>query len=244
MHPVICQIGPLSIYSFGVMLALAVFVCSFLLAQDAGRHGLQKNIVYDLVFWVMLAGVLGARTFYILLNLGFFIENPQEILMVHHGGLAWQGGLAAGIAAAWIFIRRHRLSVPAIFDLAAPYLALGHAIGRIGCFLNGCCQGRHWDKGIYFSVHQDTLYPTQLYESFLLLTIFFILKLYAQKSRPPGQIFLLYLCLASLERFVVEFFRGDHFQTWLGLSIFQWISAVIFITVLVANYYVSRRKQN
>src|SRR3989338_1435480 len=97
MFPTICTIGPLTIYSYGVMLAVAVVICSFLLSRDAQKLGIPKDVIYDFVFWVVLSGIIGARIFYIFLNWTFFVENPREIIMIQNGGLAWQGSLMAGI---------------------------------------------------------------------------------------------------------------------------------------------------
>ncbi|MFA5060347.1 MAG: prolipoprotein diacylglyceryl transferase family protein, partial [Candidatus Omnitrophota bacterium] len=131
-----------------------------------------------------------------------------------------------------------------IADLVAPYLALGQAIGRLGCFLNGCCYGKAVSWGLFFPVHGAHLHPVQLYTSFDLLIIFFILKKYQRLERNSGETFVLYLILASLERFCMEFLRADHVQVWLGLSIFQ----IVSITIFAAATYVillirSRRKK-
>ncbi len=230
MFPEIVRIGGVVIYSYGLMLAAAIVVCSVLLSKDAKRAlGIEQDAVLDLVFWTMIAGILGARLFYILLNLPFFIENPQEIIMLQHGGLAFQGGLVLGaLCAAWI-IRRKGWPFWKMTDLIAPYLALGHAIGRIGCFLNGCCYGRPADWGIYFPVHEAHLHPTQVYDTVLLTAVFFILKKFQKSGLKDGGTFALYLVFASAERVAVEFFRADHEVLLFGLSIFQYVSIVIFL---------------
>ena len=236
MHPIICTIGPLTVYSYGVMMAIAVMVCSFLLSKDAVKSlAIVPEVIFDLVFWVVCAGIFGARVFYVLLNLDYFLNDPMEIIKIQNGGLAWQGGLAGGILAAIFFIRKHGLPFYQTLDVCAPYIALGHAIGRIGCFLNGCCYGKEVSWGIYFPAEHARLHPTQLYESAILLLIFFILKHSQKTIKAPGKISILYLMLASLERFVVEFFRADHTATFLGLSIFQWISLLVVTAALYAN---------
>ena len=270
MHPIICKIGPLTVYSYGVMMAIAVMVCSFFLSKDAARTlHLQPEVIFDFAFWVMCAGILGARIFYVLLNLDYFLNDPWEIVKIQNGGLAWQGGLVGGTIAGIFFIRKNALPFWDTLDVAAPYIALGHAIGRIGCFLNGCCFGKEVSWGIYFPAYHARLHPTQLYESASLLLIFFILKNYQKVSntptnsflsvdsskfkeinrqkqncrgtKPPGKVFVLYLILASLERFVVEFFRADHTTTFLGLSIFQGLSLVVVAVALYANSRIKSR---
>lgn len=228
MHPIIGHVGPLTIYSFGLMLAVAVVVCSYLLSRDAKKAGISQEIIFDFVFWVILAGIAGARIFFILLNIGDFVANPQQIIMISNGGLAWQGGLIFGGLTGLFYIKRKKLSLRVMADLSAPYLALGQAIGRIGCFLNGCCYGREVAWGIYFPVHDAHLHPTQLYESVYLLAAFFVLKYLQKKSLIRGEIFTVYLMFAAVGRFLNEFFRADHINTAVGLSIFQLVSLGVF----------------
>jgi len=242
MHPIICKIGPLTIYSYGVMMALAVIVCALLMSKDAFlRLKITQEIIFDLVFWVVCAGILGARIFYVFLNLDYFLGNPLEIIQIQKGGLAWQGGLLAGMTMGIFYIRRHSLPLAETLDLAAPYIALGQTIGRIGCFLNGCCYGKEVSWGIYFPIYHARLHPTQLYESVSLFFIFLILKRYQKFNQIPGRVFVAYLFLASLERFVVEFFRADHGTTWLGLSIFQWVSLIVMSSAFYAHTIIQSR---
>jgi len=219
------------------MLALAMGICTFLLSRDAKRLNIKPDCILDLVFWVVLSGILGARAFYILLNLDYFLNHPEDLIKLHQGGLAWQGALILGTVSGVVFIRKSGLPLWKTMDLAAPYLALGQAIGRLGCFLNGCCYGKEFAGGIFFPVHDKFLYPTQLYESASLLIVFFILKRYQAGSPREGKTFLVYLILSSLERFIVEFFRGDHTTIGLGLSLFQMISLII----MAAASFVFRR---
>ena len=237
MFPVICQIGPFRIYSYGLLFAIAVLVTSYLLNREAKARGMNPEIISDLVFWLVIGGIIGARLFYIVLYLPFFLQNPAEIVMIHHGGLAWQGGLICALLIGIWFVKKHKLSLPSVLDLVAPYIALGEAIGRIGCFLNGCCYGREVSWGIYFPVHGARLHPTQLYTSAGLLLIFFILKRLRRFPGHDGRIFCTYLLLASLLRFIVEFYRADHDILWAGLSIYQIVSLVIVIVAFYANTY-------
>ena len=241
MHPLICKIGPLTVYSYGVMLTVAVLVCSLLLTREAKRLGLSADIVLDLIFWIVVGGILGARLFYIALNLEFYLEDPWEIIMLQHGGLAFQGGLLGGILSGLYFIRRHALPLLPTLDLVAPYIALGHAIGRIGCFLNGCGYGKEVPWGIFFPSHQANMHPTQLYESAGLLVIFLILKRCERSIKYPGQIFVYYLMLSSVLRFTNEFFRADHIELWMGLSIFQIVSVGILIMAFYASAHIKSR---
>src|SRR5262249_22289912 len=134
MHPILFKIGPITIYSYGVMLAIAVLVCTYLLSKDAKRYQISKDTVYDLVFWCMLWGIIGARIFYVFIEWTYFRDNLLEIPMLQKGGLAWQGGFVGGSLAGLWFTRTRKLSLRPLLDWAAPYVALGQSIGRIGCF--------------------------------------------------------------------------------------------------------------
>jgi phosphatidylglycerol:prolipoprotein diacylglycerol transferase len=216
------------------MLALGIILCAFLLSREIKGTGITMDVLLDLIFWVVLCGILGARIFYVFLNLTYFIQRPAEMLMIHKGGLAWQGSLIGGIIAGVVFIRKKRLPFLKVLDLSAPYIALGQSIGRIGCFLNGCCYGRPVGWGIYFPVHDARLHPTQLYSSVGLFLVFVLLRVYRKNARPGG-VFILYLILASVLRFFIEFFRADHHNYFLGLSVFQWVCLGIILSALAVR---------
>ncbi|MBI3602173.1 MAG: prolipoprotein diacylglyceryl transferase [Candidatus Omnitrophica bacterium] len=221
------------IYSYGVMIALAVVVCTWLLNRDAKVYKIPSDVIYDFMFWSVGGGILAGRIFYIFLMWDYFRQNPLEMIMIQHGGLAWQGGLGGGLLAGIWFVRRQKLPLRLFLDLGAPYIALGQSIGRIGCFFNGCCYGKPVAWGIYFPIHEARLHPTQLYESAGLFLAFLILKYAQTKSHRQGMIFVLYLWLGAMERFVVEFFRADHDHHWMGLNLFQYIALGIFVVGIV-----------
>ena len=155
------------------------------------------------------------------------------MLMLQKGGLAWQGGFLGGTLAGVWFARSKKLSLRPVLDLVAPYIALGQAIGRIGCFLNGCCYGKPVSWGIYFPTHGARLHPTQLYEMAGLFIIFLMLKGAQKKPHQAGFIFVFYLWLAAIERFVVEFYRGDDDILWLGLKLTQFVALGVFASGLI-----------
>lgn len=235
MFPAICQIGPFTVYSYGLMLAVAIIVCTFLLRKDAQKAGINPDTISDLVFWLVIGGIAGARIFYILTFLPMFIENPLEIIMIQHGGLSWQGGLMLGCLSGIWFVRRHKLDLLKILDLTAPYLALGQAIGRIGCFFNGCCYGKGLSRGVYFPNLGERVHPAQIYDAAGLLMIFWALKWFQKHNAVKGKVFVSYLFLASLLRFVIEFFRADHTETYLGLSLYQAVCLVLLGVACAIN---------
>ncbi|MEW6009429.1 MAG: prolipoprotein diacylglyceryl transferase [Candidatus Omnitrophota bacterium] len=245
MHPIICQIGPITIYSYGVMFALACLICLYLLLKEAKKEGIDLNLIYDLFFWIIICAILGARLLYILTNLKFFLSNPSEIFKLHHGGLSWFGGLAFGFLAVVIITKNRHIAFLRIADIFAPFLALGQAIGRIGCFLNGCCYGKPTQSifGIHFPGFLKPLHPTQLYSFLSLFLIFIVLILYKRKAKPAqGKVFFLYLMLCGLERFISEFFRGDTIITPVfNLTLFQVFSLTLILSAGFL-YYILRKR--
>jgi len=233
MHPILFSIGPITIYSYGVMLAASVLICTYLLSLDAKRYNISQETAYDLVFWCMLGGIIGARIFYVYIEWPYFSDNLMEIPMLQKGGLAWQGGFLGGVLSGVWFARSKKLSLRPLLDLSAPYIALGQSIGRIGCFLNGCCFGKPVAWGIYFPAQHARLYPTQLFECAGLFIIFLILKKAQIKPHQDGYIFVYYLILAALERFIVEFYRGDHDLLPIGLSLTQCVALGVLASGLI-----------
>lgn len=227
MYPTICRIGPLTVHSYGLMMVVAIVVCAFLLRRDARGTVVPPDAVLDVIFLAMLGGLIGARLFYVVLFWDYFLSQPLEILMIQKGGLAWQGGFIGATAVLIGTILKKKWPIWESLDLFAPYAALGQSIGRVGCFLNGCCHGRHWESGLYFPVHGDVLHPTQLYDAFGLFLIFLVLRR-QRKVSLPGVTAMMYVMLATSLRFVVEFFRADHDLLAFGLSIYQFISIGLF----------------
>ncbi|MDD5595345.1 MAG: prolipoprotein diacylglyceryl transferase [Candidatus Omnitrophica bacterium] len=233
MYPEICQIGPFTIYSYGLMLALAFTIGSFLAGFQARKEKINPEIIFNLCFLALVAGVIGARLFYVIENLRFYLKNPWEILVLQHGGLSWFGGLILGFFSSLLYIKRKKLPVYKILDLIIPFVALGQALGRIGCLLNGCCFGKESSWGLYFFVHKATLIPTQLYSSLLLICIFIILRFLQDKPHKEGEVFFTYLLLYSLKRFFIEFWRADNPVIFWGLTLFQILSVIGFFLAMI-----------
>ncbi len=229
-------------FSYGLMIAIAFLVCIFLARRDARHYGLDPDKIYDFSFFVLVSGIIGGRILYVILNLAYYLENPLEIIMLHRGGLVWFGAFGFALIGGIIFLKKNDLPVFKTLDFLSPYIALGHAIGRIGCFLNGCCYGMPAKWGIYFPIHQDKLIPTQLFESFFLLIIFSILIISRKKIHKNGAIFFSYLALYSLVRFTIEFLRADTPKEFFGLTIFQVIAIFLFFGSIYAILYIKSRR--
>jgi len=222
------------------MIALAFFVGLWLAMRRAREEGLDERLISDLGFWLVVAAIAGSRVLYVVLNYENYVERPLEIFMLWHGGLVFYGGLIAAVACGVWFVRRHRLPLGRVADIMAPSIALGQAIGRIGCFMAGCCYGSASSApwAVTFSDPKSLaplgvpLHPVQLYESGVALAIFVVLLAIYRWRRGYGQVFLSYAALYAAARFFLEFFRGDWRGTvslggWV-LSTSQVISVVVF----------------
>jgi phosphatidylglycerol:prolipoprotein diacylglycerol transferase len=252
MHPTLVSIPighhEVGVHSYGLFVALGFAVGIVRFWRVGSRRGFDGGRLLDLAFWGLVAGVVGSRLAFVALNARLFINACVDPASVAAGGqisgcLAafrfWEGGLvfyggglAAGAVALW-FCKRERWSFWKLGDLAAPTLAIGHALGRVGCYLAGCCFGAacHAPWGASFprgSVAFDelqasnsltpgaaftpALHPTQLYEALGELALFGILVLLERRERDAprsGRLLLVYLAGYAVLRFVVEIFRGD-----------------------------------
>jgi len=213
VYPVL-HLGGLEISSYAVCLVAAALVTAYLGGREALRLGLPVARFYDMLIFLCAAGLAGAYLLFVIFHYRDYLVNPWRLLNVFAGGLAFYGGLLGILAAAYFYPQRHGFSWRAGMDALAVGLPAGQSLGRVGCFLAGCCYGRPSD--LPWAVHSSApgsgvsqrLHPVQLYEALLLLLVFAVV--YARRRRKgfDGQIMLTYLCLASGVRFGVEFFRA------------------------------------
>ena len=236
MHPILIKLGPITIYSYGVMVAIGFALSAFFIYRNAPKFNIDKDRAVDLTIVVLISGIIGARLLYAILNFSFYAANPLEIVMLSKGGLVWYGGFIAAIMAMVIYMRIARLDFWPAVDLIAPYIALAQGFGRIGCFLNGCCYGIKVSSGfplaVTFPAEGDPRLPAQLISAGLLFIIFIILLIWQRRRRFTGEVALAYCLLYPAKRFVMEFLRGDNPKILLGLTISQIISALVFISAL------------
>ena len=268
MHPVLFSFGPFVISSFGVMMVLAFLICNYLLKKDIENAGYDPMIGEDITFRAAIGGILGAKLYYLLENIptGIAAENLQGLINVIAGiftlppdinrigmgiqnfgsGLVFLGGLLGGMLAATIYIRKRKLGWFLVTDWAAPYLALGHGIGRIGCFLVGDDYGTPsnlpwactFPNGL--PPTNTPVHPTQLYEMVVYFLIFFYLQYYKGKKHFSGQLILEYLFLAGVSRFIMEFIRTNP-KYLIGLSGAQYVSMVM---ILISTYYMIKLRND
>jgi phosphatidylglycerol:prolipoprotein diacylglycerol transferase len=224
--PVLFRLGTVTVYSYGVMMALA-FLAGWLLARwYLPRRGVGREAALDLVLAAAIGGLVGARALYVATNWPVFAANPLWIPQFQRGGMVFYGGLIGGAAAVTAYVLAKRLSVPAVADAAAMAVPLGSATGRLGCFLNGCCSGRPTDEwfGVLFPSTFSRVVPVQLIDAGANLLIFFILLHFAVRVRPRGgALWWGFLALYGISRFLVEMLRVNP-ELALGLTQAQWIS--------------------
>jgi len=228
MHPILLKLGPFTIYSYGVMVAIGFGVATFLARARASKLNIDPDKIIDVAILLIVFGIIGARLLYVLLNLSFYVANPIDIIKLSNGGLVWYGGFISAVLAGTVYVKKTRLNFWAVADLFVPYVALAQAFGRIGCFLNGCCYGK---DGI----------PVQIYSSIALFIIFVILRIWQDNKHFESEIFLGYCVLYSFKRFLMEFLRGDNPRILYGLTMSQIIS--VFVFLLSAAYLLHRMIQ-
>ena len=241
MHPRLLELGPVSIHTYGVLLAAAYLTGLWFAARRARARGLDGDRVTDLGIYVIVSALVGAKLLLIVVEFDHFRRDPSEIWTVLRSGGVFYGGLLLAVGVAFWQIRRHRLPVWTTCDAFAPGIALGQAVGRIGCLMAGCCYGAPTDLpwGVTFTdplAASNTgapldvsLHPTQLYESGAALAILGLLLLAERRGpAPPGRTFWTYLLLYPTARLGIELFRGDPRG-----AVFEILSTSQFVSLLL-----------
>jgi phosphatidylglycerol:prolipoprotein diacylglycerol transferase len=242
--PVFFRIGPFHVFgfelslpinAFGTMMAIAFLVARYFTSREMSRKGMDGELGWTLMFWAAVGGLVGSRLWILVDDPGLVLRSPWAV--VSGSGFVWYGGLIGGtLAVSWL-IRRETLSWLKVADCVAPALAIGHAIGRIGCQLAGDGDWGKvsdvpwamaypnaiigWDYPPGVRVH-----PTPVYEMLAYLAVFGILWSIRKRQHPDGTLFWLYLVLAATARFAVEFFRINS-PVFLGLTEAQLFSLVL-----------------
>lgn len=238
MYPVLVQFGQFKIFTYGFFVALGFLIGIYLLKREAVRLGENSEAVLDLAFYSVVAAIIGARIFYIATVPEVFKEDPIEVFRLWNGGLVFYGGLICVILVAVFYTRLNQLPFWRVWDMAAPSIAIGHGIGRLGCLFAGCCYGRecHLPWAITFN-HPETLapmgaslHPTQIYASISNFFLFLFLMYYRKYVKFDGQLFCVYLILYALLRMVIEYFRGD-FRGDFGFGFFSVSQSIAFLMI-------------
>ena len=245
MHPYLFEIplpwgGHFRVASYGVMIVCGFLTCLYLLRGRSRRMGLDPTAMFDAAVFALMGGIIGARVFFVLHNWHAFAKEPMHIIRLDLGGLTFYGGLIGGATCLLVTVWRRRLPLLRTLDVGASLVSLGHAFGRVGCFLNGCCFGRSTESwvGVRFPRVLDgagqiigsppyiehltqgripatagwslPVHATQLYEVAYELAFFAVLSYALTRRRREGDVAWLYALLYGCGRFANEFFRADH----------------------------------
>jgi phosphatidylglycerol:prolipoprotein diacylglycerol transferase len=250
------HIGPLTLHTYGVLLAVAFIAGLWVASRQAKASGLDAARVTDMAVYVLIAGLIGAKVLLIAVEWNYYARNPREILSILQSGGVFYGGLVAGLLVAVWYARRHALPAWRTADALAPAVVIGQAIGRVGCFMAGCCYGQPADVPWAVTFRDpyaqrtvgtplDTpIHPTQIYEAVACLAIFVVLMRLFPRKRFDGQITLTYVFLYSIARFAIEYVRGDSIRgTIFGLSTSQFIAVLLILAVGFAYPYAAKRNR-
>jgi phosphatidylglycerol:prolipoprotein diacylglycerol transferase len=255
VYPELFKLGPVTVYTYGVLLAAAYLLGLKLAMVRAKARGLDPNRALDLGIAIIISALVGAKLLLLLVDFDRFRQNPSDLFSIVRSGGVFYGGLIAAVAVAFWYMWRHRMPLWTTCDVFAPGIALGHAVGRLGCLMAGCCYGRPttvpWaitftnpaaaaNVGTPLGI---ALHPTQLYEAAAEALILVLLLVTEKKGRPfEGRTFWSYMVLYGVSRFVIEFFRGDErgivFST---ISTSQFISLILVPLAIGMLIYLSRQ---
>jgi phosphatidylglycerol:prolipoprotein diacylglycerol transferase len=253
MYPVLFRLGPLTIHTYGFLVALGFLAGLGIAVRQANREGIPRDRILDLGFYILLAAIIGSRLLFILINFPHYMHNPLDIFKIWEGGLVFYGGVLLAVPAVIWYVRKNSLNLWQTADIFAPSIAIGHAFGRLGCFAAGCCYGKVAESlpwGVIFTdpdclaPTNTLLHPTQLYESAGEFVNFFLLLAIRKHKSFNGQLFMTYMLLYSVLRFIVELYRGDIARGFFisGISVSQGISAAMFIAALAGLIVLKRKK--
>jgi len=263
MHPVLFEwrvpflgsVGPITIYTYGVLLAAAYLGGLQFAMIRARRRGLDQTRVLDLGIYIIISALIGAKLLLLVTDYRSFADNPRALLDLLRSGGVFYGGLLVAVTVALFYIRRAGLPLWTTCDVFAPGIALGHVVGRLGCFFAGCCWGKPttvpWAitfTSPYAAMNVGTplnipLHPTQLYEAGAEALILIVLLGTESRGRQfPGRTFWLYMLMYAISRYIIEIFRGDPRGTVFMFSTSQFISVILIPLALVMLVYLGRRE--
>ena len=255
MYPRLFELGPITVYTYGVLLAAAYLFGLQLARVRARARGLDANRILDLGIYIIISALIGAKLLLLITDFRTFSANPRELLTLARSGGVFYGGLILAVSVALIYIRKVGLPLWTTTDVFAPGIALGHIVGRLGCLMAGCCFGRETSVPWAVTFHDPTamanvgtplgvpLHPTQLYEAGAEAFILAFLLAFERRGRPfPGRTFWSYMLLYGVSRFIIEFYRGDsRGMVFNVLSTSQFVSVILVPLSIVMLIVLSRR---
>jgi phosphatidylglycerol:prolipoprotein diacylglycerol transferase len=265
MYPILLALGPIKLYSYGLMIAVGFLLTLQLIQRDARKIGVDGGAISEMGFYALCIGVMATRLAHILMYSENYTWSQPLGWISPKGGYVFQGAIPAVILYMYIALKRRKIPFWTMPDVIFPYVPLGHAFGRVGCFLSGCCHGKaapdffcavrfppgSWAESKYPDLASDVsgwslpVHPTQIYSVVGLLCIFGIMLLLRKKWHPfEGFCFPLYLILYGISRFIVEAFRGDGNPTNLSFGFIsnQQVFCLIMMGIGVVLFFWLRRR--
>lgn len=240
MNNVALSIGPISIYWYSIMIVLGIIIGFFVMYMEVKKQSMNINVVFDIIFYVILFGILGARLYYVIFNLDYYLLNPFEMIKIWHGGLAIHGGILSGFFVIFFYCKKHNITMLKITDLFVVSVIIAQSIGRWGNFFNKEAYGKittllnlksmHIPKFIINGMYIDGNYyqPTFLYESIWNFIGFIILLIARRFNKKTGFLTGLYLVWYSIGRCFIEYYRSDSLMLF-NIKVAQLVSVILII---------------
>lgn len=251
MHPILFKLGFITVYSYGLMIAIGIISAVLLSSYRAKKLGMSTDAITDLGIYGVVGGFIGAKLLFWIIEFPNIIQNPNYIVETLGTGFVVYGGLIGGIATGYAYCKIKGLDFLSYVDLAVPAIALAQGLGRIGCFATGCCYGRETSSALGIIFHKSlsapngiSLIPTQLFSSAGDFIIAGILLYFSSKAKRKGQVVGLYMILYSIGRFIVEIFRGDQRGNVGILSTSQFICIFMFLIGIYIFCFLNKNKKH
>ena len=242
MSKIAISLGPITITWYSICIFVGIILAAIIINKEAKRYNIPSSFVTNLIFWCVVFGIVGARVYYVLFNLNYYLNLPMEIIKVWNGGLAIHGGIIAGLITLIIYCKKYNVSILKMTDIAVVGLVLAQGIGRWGNFFNAEAHGGVVSKSFLESLHLPDFiiegmhiggnyyHPTFLYESVLCLTGFFVLMgIRGMKRTKLGNTTALYLIWYGVIRFFIESLRTDSLMLG-SIKVAQLVSILMIIT--------------
>lgn len=251
MHPILLQLNFITIRSYGLMAAIGFLLGCLMINLNRQYAKMSSDQAFTSLFTAMIAGIIGARIFYVIQFFEKYQHQLWQIIRIDQGGLVFYGGFILAIAAQIVFCRMQKLDLLRVLDIYTPAMAIAHACGRVGCFLNGCCYGTptalkigvHYpsESEAYMRYPGQALHPVQLYETIEML-LFTGLFFYLVRHTKRGVAMSCYFAIYGVLRFINELFRGDNNRAFGLFTPAQMIGLVLIPLGISLAIYFSLRK--